>query len=83
MSKELTIGSKIFVVHNSYAYKNKSGARVVQARVTAFVNKNGIVEPEFRIIGSNGNTPDASPSCYHWFTNIKEAIDAIETKIQA
>jgi hypothetical protein len=79
MSKPLTIGSKIFVVHNSYANQKKSGGRVVQARVTAFVNKKGKVEPEFRIIGSNGNTPDASPACYHWFTDINEAIKSIES----
>lgn len=79
MSKELTINSKIFVVHKSYAYKNKVGGRVVQARVTAFSNKNGKIVPEFRIVGQPGSSPDVSESHYEWFQDINLAIDAIRT----
>jgi hypothetical protein len=76
----LTIGSKVFVVHKDYAYKNKLGSRVVHARVTAFVNKTGTVEPEFRIIGQSKNSPDLSPSHYYVYKDIKLAITAITTK---
>ncbi len=72
----LTIGSKVFVVHSSYANKEKKdGAYINQARVVCFVNKNGIVEPEFRMIGQKG--PNLSVTQYDVFDNIKDAIQAI------
>lgn len=79
MSKQLTINSKIFVVHKAYANQNKPGGRVVLARVTSFVNKNGKVVPEFRLIGQPGATPNVSECQYEWFTNIELAIDSIRT----
>lgn len=79
MSKDVTIGSRVFVVHKSYAHKKKLGGRVVLARITSFVNKNGIVLPEFRLIGQAGATPDISTSHYEWFTDIKLAINSIKT----
>lgn len=71
----MTIGSKVFIVHNGYAYKNKQGGIVNQARVVCFVNRKGIIEPEFRMIGQNG--PNLSAAQYKVFTNIQEAIKAI------
>lgn len=73
----MTIGSKVFIVHNGYAYKNREGGIVNQARVVCFVNRKGIVEPEFRMIGQKG--PNLSASQYRVFTNIQEAIKAIES----
>jgi hypothetical protein len=75
--ENLTIGSKVFIVHSSYAKKeNKSGAYVNQARIVSFVNKAGIVEPEFRMIGQKG--PNLSAAQYSVFDNIKDAINAIK-----
>jgi len=73
----ITIGSKVFVVHNSYANKNKEGGIVNQARIVCFVNRKGKVEPEFRMIGQTG--PNLSTANYMVFDNIKEAIKAIES----
>lgn len=74
--ENLTIGSKIFVVHASYAKKEKKdGAIVNQARVVCFVNRGGKVEPEFRMIGQKG--PNLSAAQYNVFDNIKDAINAI------
>ena len=73
----MTIGSKVFIVHNGYAYKNKRGGIVHQARVVCFINRNGTIEPEFRMIGQNG--PNLSAAQYKVFTNIQEAIKAIES----
>ena len=83
MSKQVTIGSRVYVVHKDYANKNKINGRVVLARITAFVNKNGTVAPEFRLIGQHGATPDISTSHYEWFTDIELAIDSIKTKTNA
>lgn len=71
----ITIGSKVFIVHNGYAYKNKEGGIVHQARVVSFINRKGIIEPEFRMIGQSG--PNLSAAQYKVFTNIQEAIKAI------
>jgi hypothetical protein len=74
--ENLTIGSRVFIVHNSYAKKEKKdGAYVNQARVVCFVNKAGTVEPEFRMIRQKG--PNLSSANYDVFDNIKDAIKAI------
>ena len=74
--ENLTIGSRVFIVHNSYANKEKKdGAYVNQARVVCFVNRAGTVEPEFRMIGQKGL--NLSSANYHMFDNIKDAINAI------
>lgn len=74
---DLTIGSKVFIVHNSYTKKEKKdGAYVNQARVVSFVNRGGTVEPEFRMIGQKG--PNLSTAQYSVFDNIKDAINAIK-----
>jgi hypothetical protein len=75
--ENLTIGSKVFIVHNSYAKKEKKdGAYVNQARVVSFINRAGTVEPEFRMIGQKG--PNLSATQYNVFDNIKDAINAIK-----
>jgi hypothetical protein len=74
--ENLTIGSKVFIVHNTYGKKtNKNGAYVNQARVVCFTNRAGKVVPEFRMIGQNG--PNLSVAHYNVFDNIKDAIAAI------
>lgn len=73
----MTIGTKIFVVHAGYAYKKKEGGIVNQARVVCFVNRNGVVVPEFRMIGQKG--PNLSTTQYKVFTDIQAAINAIES----
>lgn len=75
--ENLTIGSKVFIVHNSYITKEKKdGAYVNQARIVSFVNRGGTVEPEFRMIGQKG--PNLSAAQYSVFDNIKDAINAIK-----
>lgn len=73
----LTIGSKIFVVHNSYANKKREGGIVNQARIVSFVNRKGFIEPEFRMIGQKG--PNLSTAHYMVFDNIQEAVNAIRS----
>lgn len=74
----LTIGSKVFIVHSSYAKKEKKdGAIVNQARIVSFVNRAGNVEPEFRMIGQKG--PNLSAAQYNVFDNIRDAINSIKS----
>jgi hypothetical protein len=74
--ENLTIGSRVFIVHNSYAKKEKKeGAIVNQARIVCFINKKGKVVPEFRMIGQPG--PNLSTANYLVFDNIKDAINNI------
>lgn len=76
--ENLTIGSKVFIVHASYITKEKkNGAYVNQARVVCFVNRNGIIEPEFKMVGQKG--PNLSATQYRVFDNIKDAINAIKS----
>jgi hypothetical protein len=74
--QNLTIGSKIFVVHRDYMNKKKQGGMVLPARVVAFKNVKGFINPIFRLIG---NKWDISVDCYHVFTDIKEAINSIRS----
>ena len=73
---DLTIGSKVFVVHKHYAFEKKVGGKVVPARVVSFVNSGGTVIPELKLVGSsvvvNENT-------HIPFTDIKRAITAIKS----
>ena len=73
---DLTIGSKVFLVHKDYAYQKKVGGRVVVGRVVIFVNRNGTVIPEFKITGSNLFVNENS---HVIFTDIKKAIQAIKS----
>jgi hypothetical protein len=75
--ENLTIGSKIFVVHEDYAHKNKKGGRVSLARITGFVNRNNVIEPEFKLIGVKSD-PETLKR-YYAFTDINLAIEAIKT----
>lgn len=72
--EELTIGSNIFAVHRSYAYKSRPGGIVLPGRVVAFQNVRGFIEIIFRLRGS---TADCTLAYYMVFVDIKEAIDAI------
>lgn len=71
---ELTIGSKIFAVHKSYAFQKKPGGIVLPGRVIAFKNVRGFIEIIFRLRGSK---TDCTLAYYMVFIDIKEAIDAI------
>lgn len=75
----LTIGSKIFVVHKDYAGKKKPGGVVNLARIVCFRNRNGKVEPEFRFIGQPSSSTNCTLGNYHMFTEISDALKAIES----
>lgn len=74
----LTIGSKIFIVHNSYAHQRVPGGSVSQARIVGFVNVNGIIQIRFRQVGQKC---PVDLSLKHWtpFVDIKEALKSIES----
>jgi hypothetical protein len=73
----LTIGSKIYVVHKDYANKKKSGGKVLGARVVSFVNTSGKIQLEFKLV----NHPTIlDESFYTVFTDVKKAITAIKSK---
>jgi hypothetical protein len=80
MIKQLTIGSKIFVVHKDYAGKKKPGGVVNLARIVCFRNRNEKVEPEFRLIGQSSQSSNCTTEMYTVFLDIKKAIKAIESK---
>lgn len=73
---DLTIGSKIFVVHKNHAFAKKPGGKVIQGRVVAFVNQGGNIKVEFKIIG---HSLALSEEYYCVFGNIKQAIQAIKS----
>ena len=73
---DLTIGSKVFVVHKHYAFEKKVGGKVIPARVISFVNSGGIVIPEFKLVGSPVTVNEHT---HIPFTDIKKAIAAIKS----
>jgi len=73
---DLTIGSKVFVVHKNYAFEKKVGGKVIPARVVSFVNSGGTVIPEFKIVGYPNPVNEHS---HIPFTDIKRAIAAIKS----
>lgn len=74
---QLTIGSKCYLVHKGYAFKNKIGGRIVPARVSTFVNTRGEVEPEFVKIGNSKQ--EMTMKNYVPFVDVQSAIDSIVT----
>lgn len=73
---DLTIGSKIFVVHRQHAFAKKPGGKVIQGRVVAFVNRDGAIKVEFKIIG---HPQVVSEEFYCIFGNVKQAINSIKS----
>lgn len=76
---DLTIGSKVFVVHKQQAFAKKPGGKVNQGRIVSFVNKSGEVEPEFRLVGQPAGSSNLSIENYVVFTDIKQAVNAIKS----
>lgn len=76
---DLTIGSKVFVVHKQQAFAKKPGGKVNQGRIVSFVNKSGEVEPEFRLVGQPTGSSNLSVENYVVFTDIKQAVNAIKS----
>jgi hypothetical protein len=72
----LTIGSKIFVVHKNHAFSKKPGGKVVLARVTSFINHAKTIKVEFKLVG---HTQVLNDSFYTIFENVKEAINSIKS----
>jgi hypothetical protein len=73
---DLTIGSKIFVVHKDYANKKKSGGKVISARIVSFVNSSGSIQLEFKL----SNHPKVVGEDYYVvFGDVKKAIAAIKS----
>lgn len=77
--KDLTIGTRVFVVHNKYAFKKITGGRVSSGRIVSFVNISGQVEPEFRLVGQPSTSCDLRVDNYTIFTDIKEAVKSIKS----
>jgi len=77
--KDLTIGTRLFVVHNKYAFQKITGGRVLSARIVSFVNMNGQVEPEFRLVGQPSASGNLRVDNYTIFTSVKEALKAIKS----
>ena len=75
---QLTIGSKCFLVHRGYAYKKKTGGRIIPARVSTFANIKGTVQPEFLKIGDSKF--EMHMVNYIPFVDVQSAIDAITSK---
>ena len=78
-STGLTIGSKVFVVHRSYAFQKKLGGKIQLARVVAFENRTGSVNIVFRLVGQSSKGPDLTVQHYIPFVDINKAIEAIST----
>lgn len=74
---DLNIGSKVYVVHKSYAFQKKPGGVVKQARVVSFRNTQGEIVTEFKITGDPNLLRE---NFYVVFTDIKKAIQAIKSK---
>lgn len=74
--KNLTIGSKIFIVHKNYANQKKEGGKVLPARIISFVNQQGVIKPEFKMTGSSMVLTDNQ---YNIYTDVKQAINAIKS----
>lgn len=79
MTKSLTIGSKIFVVHKEYSFQKKPGGAVNLGRIISFRNQNGVVQPVFRMVGQPSSSRDCTLQHYDIFTDIDEAIKAIQS----
>ena len=69
--EELTIGSRLFVIHRAYVVPKKQGGIIRVARVTGFKNNQGALEPLFKIIGIKD---EVGMNTYLPFTDIKIAI---------
>lgn len=77
MSKrQLTIGSKIFVVHKDYAYKKKPGGKVLSARIIGFENIKNVIVPIFKVSYLESNV-NSNQNSYEYFYEIEEALKAI------
>jgi hypothetical protein len=72
----LTIGSKVYVVHKKYAFEKKIGGKVLPAKVVAFINVGGTVQPEFKIVGYPNVVGESTHTV---FTDVKKAIHAIKS----
>lgn len=72
----LTIGSKVFVVHKSYAFSKKPGGKVLPAKIVSFVNVAGTIQLELKIVGHPSTVGE---SHYIIFTDVKKAIAAIKS----
>ena len=73
--KDLTIGSKLFVVHKDYSFKRKPGGKVLGARVIGFENVKNKIVPLFKVSGLD-KSHKVSATQYEYFLNIKEALTA-------
>lgn len=73
---DLTIGSKVFVVHRNYAFAKRIGGKVMPARVVSFINSGGTVIPEFKLAG---HPTVVNENTHVPFTDIKLAISAIKS----
>jgi hypothetical protein len=49
--KDLTIGSKVLVLHRDYMLPKKQNGIIRSARITGFKNNQGFLEPLFKIVG--------------------------------
>lgn len=71
----LNLGQKVLAVHRDYAYKNKVGGKVVQAKVLSFRNISGDIHAELQIAG--GSKAVATTEVYLLFKTSQDAIEAI------
>jgi len=76
-TNELTIGSKCFLVHRSYANQKKWGGKIILAKVKTFENRKGFVTPIFYELGRK--SVEMTVDHYIPYIDIKEAIKAIES----
>jgi len=76
--EQLSIGSKIFLVHKRYVDENLENGKIIVCRVKSFCNKNGEIFPIYAEVGKASNSPDAA--VHKLYTSIEDAIDAIRTK---
>jgi hypothetical protein len=77
--KDLNIGTRLFVVHNKYAFQKILGGKILPARIVSFVNITGQIEPEFRLVGQPSTSSNLRVDNYTIFTDIKEALKAIKS----
>lgn len=74
--KEITIGSKVFVVHKRYADKKIHGGKVLGARVIGFENIKGEIKVIVKITDEYGNKISNTKD-YCIYFNVIEALEAI------
>lgn len=76
--EDLTIGSRVFLVHKVYVEDKRQGGRILVCRVKSFCNLKGKIFPVYSEVGKTNHSPDAS--VHYVYKDIKKAINAIRTE---